>query len=60
MILALRYSIRSQNLQGLYDLIDTRTNEFIGEPMTWDDGLFARALAAISIAMQMAQARQEA
>jgi hypothetical protein len=63
--LRVAYSIRRQTLEGLYDVIDKDTEEFIGEPLPWDEAqsakrraetIFATAKALASLLNRRAEA----
>jgi hypothetical protein len=43
--LRVAYSIRRQTLEGLYDVIDKDTEEFIGEPLPHHEALAAKRRA---------------
>lgn len=53
MTLVLRYSTRSQSLQGLYDLVDQETDEIVtDQPLPRDTAILARALYSLSKAVE--------
>lgn len=42
MNLRVAYSIRRQTLEGLYDLIDKDTDDFVGEPLPHHEAIIAK------------------